>query len=170
MASPSSEIAPVTEIAAPAAPTTKQTRAQQVCKSKLLASVAENMGRKEKEVKEIIDTFLNLVVEKVAEGTKVALDDFGSFAPQDRKSRLGNNPKTGEKIQIAAKRVPTFTASKAFKLAVAVKAPAADDAPAAAAPADEDSNESVEDEEDDDAVAAAAVNAASTVAAEAARQ
>ena len=49
------------------------------------------------------------------EGKKVSLLGFGSFEPRDRSARQGLNPKTGEKIAIPAKRVPTFSAGKLFK-------------------------------------------------------
>jgi len=51
----------------------------------------------------------------VVEGKKVSILGFGSFEPRDRSARQGLNPKTGEKIAIPAKRVPTFSAGKLFK-------------------------------------------------------
>ena len=48
-------------------------------------------------------------------GKKVSILGFGSFEPRDRSARQGLNPKTGEKIAIPAKRVPTFSAGKLFK-------------------------------------------------------
>ena len=48
-------------------------------------------------------------------GKKGSILGFGSFEPRDRSARQGLNPKTGEKIAIPAKRVPTFSAGKLFK-------------------------------------------------------
>jgi DNA-binding protein HU-beta len=49
----------------------------------------------------------------------VAITGFGTFKVADRKARMGVNPKTGEKIQIAASKKPKFRAGKLLKEAVA---------------------------------------------------
>ena len=54
----------------------------------------------------------------LAAGEKVQLIGFGSFEVRDRKSRIGKNPRTGEKIEIPAYRMPTFKAGAALKDAV----------------------------------------------------
>ena len=46
---------------------------------------------------------------------KVSLIGFGTFEARERAAREGKNPKTGEKIKIAACKVPAFKAGKAFK-------------------------------------------------------
>ena len=51
----------------------------------------------------------------MAAGEKVQLIGFGSFEVRDRKSRIGKNPRTGEKIEIPAYRVPTFKAGAVLK-------------------------------------------------------
>ena len=58
-------------------------------------------------------------MESVAFGDKVTLVGFGSFDRRDRAARDGRNPKTNEKIEIAATRVPSFSAGKAFRERVA---------------------------------------------------
>ena len=57
----------------------------------------------------------NLGVQK---GDRVALNPFGSFVVRSRQAREGRNPKTGEKITIAARKVPAFVAGKSLKDAV----------------------------------------------------
>ena len=51
-------------------------------------------------------------------GSDVVFSGFGKFSVSDRSAREGRNPATGEKIQIAASRVPKFTAGAALKKAV----------------------------------------------------
>ena len=67
---------------------------------------------------EIVDSMLDEITSALQKGEKVALTPFGSFVVRARKKREGRNPKTGEKITIAARRVPTFQAGKALKDAV----------------------------------------------------
>ena len=55
----------------------------------------------------------------VATGDGVSLVGFGSFKAAARAAREGKNPKTGEKIKIAATTVPKFSAGATFKAAVA---------------------------------------------------
>lgn len=62
---------------------------------------------------------LEEIITAVAGGSKVTFVGFGSFEPRDRSSREGRNPKTGEKMQIAATRVPGFAAGKSFKEKIA---------------------------------------------------
>ena len=67
---------------------------------------------------EIIDALLDEIKAALRAGDKVQLIPFGSFMVRDRKRREGRNPKTGEPIVIAARRVPAFSAGKALRDAV----------------------------------------------------
>ena len=66
-------------------------------------------------VSSIVDATIKTIVDSVVDGKKVSILGFGSFEPRDRSARQGLNPKTGEKIAIPAKTVPTFSAGKQFK-------------------------------------------------------
>lgn len=59
------------------------------------------------------------IVDAVSKGESVTLVGFGTFKSAARAAREGQNPKTGEKIKIAATTVPKFTAGASFKNAVA---------------------------------------------------
>ena len=59
------------------------------------------------------------VTDKQIAGDKVTLVGFGSFESRERKAREGRNPKTGDKMEIPATRVPAFSAGKLFKDRVA---------------------------------------------------
>ena len=84
-------------------------------KADLVNSVSAQTGETKTVVSSIVDTTIETIVDSVVEGKKVSILGFGSFEPRDRSARQGLNPKTGEKIAIPAKRVPTFSAGKQFK-------------------------------------------------------
>ena len=66
-----------------------------------------------------LDAVIETIVEAVAKGDGVSLVGFGAFKAADRAAREGKNPKTGEKIKIAATTVPKFSAGATFKTTVA---------------------------------------------------
>ena len=59
-----------------------------------------------------VDAILATVADALARGNRVEIRGFGVFSARKRRSRLGRNPRTGERVPVAAKRVPKFTASK----------------------------------------------------------
>ncbi len=73
------------------------------------------------------------VKQALAKGEKVTMIGFGTFSVAQRKARTGRNPQTGKEIKIAARKVPKFTAGKAFKEAVGAPAKPAKAAKAAKA-------------------------------------
>ncbi len=81
-------------------------------KADLVNMVSAATGETKTVVSSVVDKTIDTIV---VEGKKVSLLGFGSFEPRDRSARQGLNPKTGEKIAIPAKRVPTFSAGKLFK-------------------------------------------------------
>lgn len=68
-----------------------------------------------KQAEEMVEMVLNEIMNAVKTGDEVAFSGFGTFKVVDRKARMGVNPKTGEKIQIAASKKLKFRAAKAFK-------------------------------------------------------
>lgn len=68
--------------------------------------------------KKMLDAFLETVTETLAQGDNVQLIGLGTFKSTERKARSGRNPRTGERVTIPAKRVPSFTAGNALKEAV----------------------------------------------------
>lgn len=71
-----------------------------------------------KKAVEAVDAFLDLILKTLAGGGEVAFPGFGVFKVVKRAERMGVNPKTGEKIKIAASTKPKFRAGKLFKDAV----------------------------------------------------
>ena len=68
--------------------------------------------------KAAVDSVFDTVTKELASRNEVSIAGFGVFRAQSRAARSGVNPKTGEKIQIAATTVPKFKAGKALKDAV----------------------------------------------------
>ncbi len=81
----------------------------------LAAKIAEGTGMKQTEVKTIIDRVLGEISESLVRGEKVELRDFGVFKVKQRKARLGRNPKTGEGVQVPARKVVHFKVGKELK-------------------------------------------------------
>lgn len=85
----------------------------------LIAQVAEKTGFTKKDAEKAVTAVLDTITENLANGEKVSLVGFGMFEVKERAERMGHNPKTGEPMQIAASKAPSFKAGKALKDAVA---------------------------------------------------
>ncbi|MBZ5633257.1 MAG: integration host factor subunit beta [Acidobacteriia bacterium] len=81
-------------------------------KQQLIDTVAAATERTRAEVETIVDSLLGEIGKALRSGERVDLRGFGSFSVKDKKARQGRNPKTGETIQIAARRAATFKPSK----------------------------------------------------------
>ena len=85
-------------------------------KAEFVDRVADNSGLGKGEAAKAVDAVLDSIQEVLARGGEIT--GFGKFSVADRSARQGVNPQTGEKIQIAASRVPRFSAGSALKSAV----------------------------------------------------
>jgi DNA-binding protein HU-beta len=84
----------------------------QVTKTQLIDAVANTSGHTKKDLEAVVDAVLDQVGEALSKGEKVDLRGFGSFVARDKKARQGRNPKTGETIEIAARKAVAFKPSK----------------------------------------------------------
>ena len=84
-------------------------------KTELVALMAEEAGITKKDAEKALNAFIGGVQNAVKAGDKVSLIGFGTVEARARAAREGKNPQTGEKIKIAACKVPAFKAGKAFK-------------------------------------------------------
>ena len=91
------------------------------------------MTRKDSEV--IVEAIFDSVVRSLRGGDKIEIRGFGSFRTRERQARIGRNPKTGERVDVPAKRIPYFKPSKELKDLVNKLAVDAASEPAAAVPA-----------------------------------
>jgi len=85
--------------------------------------IVEEMAKVTKEskatCKRCLEAFMDVVGSAMRKNKPVVLTGFGTFSVMKRKARVGVNPATGKKMQIAAKKVPKFKAGKALRHLVA---------------------------------------------------
>jgi integration host factor subunit beta len=72
-----------------------------------------DLTRRDGEV--VVDTVFDAVIQALQSGDKIEIRGFGSFRIRQRKPRTGRNPKTGDKVEVPAKRVPYFKPSKELR-------------------------------------------------------
>jgi integration host factor subunit beta len=71
------------------------------------------MTRKESEV--IVETIFDSIVKSLRGGDKIEIRGFGSFRTRQRQARIGRNPKSGDRVDVPAKRIPFFKPSKELR-------------------------------------------------------
>ncbi len=87
-------------------------------KSELVDQVADRATISKQDAIRAVDAVLATVEDALRRGSEVTLSGFGKFHVGQRSARQGVNPRTGERIQIAASRVPRFSAGSGLKKAV----------------------------------------------------
>ena len=90
-------------------------------KADLVAKVAEKSGVTKKDAEKAVAGIFAAVQEALVAGDKVQVLGFCTFEVKERAARTGRNPQTGEELQIAASKNPSFKPGKALKEAVNVK-------------------------------------------------
>lgn len=76
---------------------------------------SENPGMTGEEVERIVDLFFNQIVQRLADGGRVEIRGFGAFSTRSRNPRKGRNPRTGDAVDVPAKRVPYFKPGKEIR-------------------------------------------------------
>ncbi|MXP47778.1 integration host factor subunit beta [Altererythrobacter luteolus] len=85
-------------------------------RSELLQALAkDNPDLKADEIEQVVDIFFDEIAKRLAEGGRVELRGFGAFSTREREARMGRNPRTGEAVPVAAKRVPYFKPGKEMR-------------------------------------------------------
>ena len=84
-------------------------------KTELVAAAAEQTGMTKKDTEKALNAAFDVIASALSKGEKVQVSGFGIFEVKERKARMGRNPRTGEAMEIAASRTPTFKASKTLK-------------------------------------------------------
>lgn len=87
-------------------------------KNRLVAIIAEKSGLTKKDAEAALNAYTDAVTEALRDGDSVQMIGFGTFEVKERAARKGHNPRTGEAVEIAACKVPSFKAGKALKDAV----------------------------------------------------
>ena len=88
-------------------------------KTELINAVAEKAALTKKDAEAAVTAVLDVISETLAQDEEIRLVGFGSFEVKHRKPRIGQNPKTGDRVEIPAAKVPAFKPGKALKDAVA---------------------------------------------------
>ena len=87
-------------------------------KSEFVDQVAAQSGLVKSDASTAVDAVLKVIEETLSRGGEVNFTGFGKFSVADRGARQGVNPQTGQRIEIAASRVPRFSAGSALKKSV----------------------------------------------------
>ncbi len=87
-------------------------------KSEFVDRVADQAGIGKNEAGKAVDGVLEVIQETLSRGGEVSFTGFGKFTVAERGARQGVNPQTGERIEIAASKVPRFSAGSSLKSAV----------------------------------------------------
>ncbi|KQM97721.1 MULTISPECIES: integration host factor subunit beta [unclassified Sphingomonas] len=85
-------------------------------RSELVQLVAQdNPGLPQRDIERIVATFFDSIVERLRDEGRVELRGFGAFSTRARDARTGRNPRTGESVEVDAKRVPYFKPGKEMR-------------------------------------------------------
>jgi DNA-binding protein HU-beta len=87
-------------------------------KKELIERIAEEADVPKSEAHRYFEAFEEVVTEALKSGEEIQITGFGKFSVKERKAREGRNPQTGQKMKIAAQKVPAFSAGNALKEAI----------------------------------------------------
>ncbi len=89
--------------------------ARTLTKAELAELLFDRVGLNKREAKDLVEMFFLEIRNALSQGDSVKLSGFGNFQVRQKPARPGRNPKTGEMVPIAARRVVTFHASQKLK-------------------------------------------------------
>lgn len=85
-------------------------------KTELIEALAKQSEVSKRVAEDMLDNLVDIIIDNLKKGEKVAVTGFGTFNLSHRKARSGVNPQNpSEKIEIPAMDIPKFTAGKSFK-------------------------------------------------------
>jgi len=91
------------------------TEATTLTKAAMAEKLFVDLGINKREAKDLVEQFFEEIRSALSTGKQVKLSGFGNFDLRDKSPRPGRNPKTGEEVQIEARRVVTFHAGQKLK-------------------------------------------------------
>jgi len=86
-----------------------------ITKKELVARIAEKTGQTKVVTKDILQMFLDEIIEELARGNRLEFREFGVFEIKERAARKAQNPRTLEKVDVPAKRVVKFKVGRLMK-------------------------------------------------------
>ena len=84
-------------------------------REELVTAVSAKTGLTKASADEVLQTILATIMDAVRDGDRVAISGFGTFLLIERKARRVRNPRTGEPVEIAARKAPRFVPGKQFR-------------------------------------------------------
>jgi integration host factor subunit beta len=84
-------------------------------KADLVERVAKEADMTKKDAEQLVEIIFDSIIASLNKGEKIELRGFGSFRVRQRNARKGRNPKTGDSVNIPAKRVAYFKPGKELK-------------------------------------------------------
>jgi len=87
-------------------------------KSDIVENLNNEIGLNKRESKELVDMMFTDIKNLLSEGHEVKISGFGNFQLRNKSSRPGRNPRTGEDVEISARRVVTFKSGQKLKESV----------------------------------------------------
>lgn len=90
-------------------------KANGMTKAELVEQVARNAELTKKNAEQVVNTVLSSIVGSLRDGEKIELRGFGSFRIRRRGSRIGRNPKTGDRVKVPPKKIPYFKPGKELR-------------------------------------------------------
>jgi integration host factor subunit beta len=86
-----------------------------VTKKELVHRIADRTGVTKVVAKEVIQSFLNAIIDELADGNRLEFREFGVFESRERAARLAQNPRTLEKVPVPAKRIVKFKVGRLMR-------------------------------------------------------
>lgn len=86
-----------------------------ITKKELVHRIAEKTGVTKVVAKDVIQSFLNAIIDELAEGNRLEFREFGVFESRERAARLAQNPRTLEKVPVPAKRIVKFKVGRLMR-------------------------------------------------------
>ncbi len=84
-------------------------------KAELIDAVSKKLRLTKSQSEGFLDATLDIIQKTVSKGEEVKLVGFGTFTRQNKKARIGRNPRTGEQVEIPGMKVPRFKPGKDFR-------------------------------------------------------
>ena len=84
----------------------------------LVEAVQQKIGITKRSAEDAVDCVFDTIMQTLGQGEEVSISGFGTFLVKERSARAGVNPRTKERIQVAATKTPKFRAGKSLKEAV----------------------------------------------------
>ena len=96
----------------------KHKGAMKMNKQELISKIAEKSNLSKKNAAAALTALIDTITKALKAEGKLAIPNLGTFQVKEHAARTGHNPRSGETVEIAAKKVPAFKPAKALKEAI----------------------------------------------------